>query len=45
MIAALMTNKNNPNVSMVSGMVNKMSKGFTKVFKNPNTMATKMATK
>lgn len=40
MITALITNKNKPNVSSVTGNVNKTIKGFTIRFSNPNTIAT-----
>lgn len=35
-----MTNKNNPKVIIVAGMVKKTNIGFTKTFNNPNTTAT-----
>lgn len=35
-----MTNKNNPNVKIVTGKVNRINIGFTKKFKSPSTMAT-----
>lgn len=44
-IKALMTNKNNPSVSMVMGIVNTTRTGLTMAFKNPSTAATIMATK
>ena len=40
MIIALITNKNKPNVSKVTGIVNNTSIGFRKVFNNPKTTAT-----
>lgn len=39
-IAALITNKNKPNVKIVTGNVNKTKIGFTKKFNNPKTIAT-----
>ena len=35
-----MTNKNNPNVKIVTGSVNKTKIGFTNKFNNPRTIAT-----
>ena len=43
MIIALMTNKNNPNVNSVTGIVNSTKTGFKNVFNNPITMATHKA--
>ncbi len=40
MIMALITNKNNPSVKTVTGKVNKINIGFTKIFNNPKTIAT-----
>ena len=40
MSKALMTNKNKPNVKMVTGNVNKISKGFRKALSNDKTKAT-----
>ncbi len=40
MIIALIANKNKPNVSKVTGIVNNTSIGFRKVFNKPNTTAT-----
>ena len=40
MIHALMTNKNNPNVTMVIGIVKITRIGFTIKLSSPNTMAT-----
>ncbi len=40
MINALMTNKNNPNVTMVTGNVKNTKIGFIKVLSNPRTTAT-----
>ena len=40
MIIALITNKNNPSVSNVTGIVRKIKIGFKKVFKSPKTKAT-----
>jgi hypothetical protein len=40
MIMALITNKNNPSVKIVTGKVNKINIGFTKMFNNPKTIAT-----
>lgn len=37
---AFITNKNNPNVKIVTGNVNKTKIGFTKKLSNPKTMAT-----
>ena len=39
-ITALMTNKNNPNVRMVAGMVKNTNMGFKKAFNNAKTIAT-----
>ena len=39
MIRALMTNKNNPKVTIVAGNVKKTSKGLIKVLSNPSTTA------
>ena len=39
MISALITNKNNPKVTMVTGNVKKTSKGLIKVLSNPSTTA------
>lgn len=39
-INALMTNKNSPKVKIVTGKVNKISKGFTNKFNNARTNAT-----
>ena len=39
-IAALITNKNNPNVKIVTGKVKRTKIGFTKKFNNPRTIAT-----
>jgi hypothetical protein len=39
-IAALITNKNNPRVKMVTGKVKSTKIGFTNKFNNPKTMAT-----
>ena len=39
-IRPLIINKNKPSVKNVIGMVNKTSNGLTKVFSNPNPMAT-----
>jgi hypothetical protein len=49
-IIALITNKNNPNVSSVTGSVNKIKRGFIKTFSKLKTTATitdvvKLATK
>ena len=43
MIIALMTNKNNPNVNSVTGIVNSTKTGFKNVFNKPITMATHKA--
>ncbi len=43
MMSILMTNRNNPNVKMVIGIVRITKNGFTKLFSNPNTAATKIA--
>lgn len=40
MIIALITNKNNPKVNKVTGIVNNIRIGLRKVFNNPNTTAT-----
>jgi len=50
MIIALITNKNNPNVSSVTGSVNKINSGFIKTLSKLKTTATitdvvKLATK
>ena len=37
---ALITNKNNPRVKKVTGIVSKTNIGFKKVFNNPKTTAT-----
>lgn len=37
---ALITNKNKPKVTSVTGKVNKTNIGFTNKFSNPNTIAT-----
>ena len=42
-IAALITNRNNPKVKTVKGKVNKTNMGFTKTFNNPKTIATIIA--
>lgn len=42
-IKPLMTNKNNPSVKKVIGNVNNTKIGFTKIFNNPKTIATKSA--
>lgn len=39
MINALMTSRNNPNVKMVNGIVNKIKSGFRNVLRNASTMA------
>ena len=39
MIIALITSKNNPNVTMVTGNVKKTIMGFTKALSKPKTMA------
>lgn len=38
-----MTNKKNPNVTMVAGSVKNISKGLTVILKIPKTMATHIA--
>lgn len=43
MINALITNKNNPKVRMVTGIVRITNIGFKKVFKSPKTTATNKA--
>jgi hypothetical protein len=43
MIIALITNKNKPNVSKVTGIVSNTRTGFKKVFNKPNTTATNKA--
>lgn len=40
MIMALITNKNKPSVKIVTGKVNKIKIGFTKMFNKPKTIAT-----
>ena len=40
MISALMTSKKSPNVMMVTGNVNKINSGLTKMLSNPSTTAT-----
>jgi hypothetical protein len=40
MISALMTNKNNPKVTSVTGKVSKIKIGFTNALSNPKTTAT-----
>jgi hypothetical protein len=40
---ALITNKNNPKVNKVTGIVRNTNMGFKNVFNNPNTMATHKA--
>ncbi len=42
-IIALITNKNNPNVTMVAGNVKKIKRGLTKRFNKEITMATIIA--
>lgn len=42
-IIALITNKNNPKVTMVKGSVNNTNMGFIKILSNPNTTATSKA--
>ena len=37
---AFITNRNNPNVKIVTGSVNKINMGFTNIFNSPNTIAT-----
>jgi hypothetical protein len=37
---AFITNRNNPNVKIVTGSVNKIKIGFTNIFNSPKTMAT-----
>lgn len=44
-IKALITNKNKPNVSIVTGRVNKISKGFTNRLSKIKTAATTTAVK
>lgn len=39
-IPALITNKNNPNVSIVTGSVNRTKTGFTNTLSKPKTIAT-----
>jgi hypothetical protein len=39
-IKALIANKNNPNVTIVTGKVNITKIGLTKIFSNPRTTAT-----
>ena len=39
-ITAFITNKNNPNVRIVAGMVKKTNIGFKKAFNNAKTIAT-----
>lgn len=43
MIMALITNKNNPKVTMVNGKVNNTNIGFMKILSNPRTTATSNA--
>lgn len=43
MINALMANKNNPNVRMVTGNVNNINIGLMNTFNNPKTIATNNA--
>lgn len=38
-----MTNKNNPRVIIVTGIVSNTSNGFRKTFNNPKTIATAIA--
>ena len=38
-----MTNRNNPKVTIVNGIVKKIKTGRIKVFNNPNTIATSIA--
>jgi hypothetical protein len=42
-ISALITNKNKPSVMMVAGIVRKINNGRTKIFNNPITTATIIA--
>ena len=42
-IKALMINRNNPKVIIVSGIVKKINKGRTNVFRKPSTIATIIA--
>ena len=44
-IIAFITNKNNPKVITVTGIVNSVKMGLITVFKKANTIATKMAEK
>lgn len=42
-MTALMTNKNNPKVKMVTGSVKKIRMGFTKILSKESTIATPTA--
>jgi len=44
-ISALITNKNNPSVNMVTGSVNSTSSGLIKILSKPSTNATMIAVK